>query len=210
MEAVESIIFLIEGPEDLKQGVRIPSDEPGDETKAAGYKKAFVRYALKMCTGSGKSTVVGMLSAWSILNKVNDPRAAAYSDTVLIVCPNVTIRDRLRELDPNLDEISLYRTRQLVPLHRMTDLRRGEVFITNWHKLERRELSDANGTTARVVECGTPVEKVRILKIGGKEAVTEADIRHQAMNGAFEIIRELRDTKGGLTGFEVKETRYYE
>lgn len=208
-EAVESIIFLIEGPEDLKQGIRIPSDEPGDDAKSAGYK-AFVRYAVKMCTGSGKSTVMGMLAAWSILNKVNDPRNSAYSDTVLIVCPNVTIRDRLRELDPNLDEISLYRTRQLVPLHRMSDLRRGEVFITNWHNLERRELSDVNGTTARVVKRGVPVEKTRTLKIGGKEALTEADIRQQAMNGAFEIVRELRDTKGTLTGFEARETRYYE
>jgi hypothetical protein len=28
-----------------------------------------------------------------------------------VVCPNVTIRSRLRELDPNEDEASIYRTR---------------------------------------------------------------------------------------------------
>ena len=163
-----------------------------------------------MATGSGKTTVMGMLCAWSILNKVAQPQAAAYSDTVLIVCPNVTIRDRLRELDPNLDELSLYRTRQMVPLHRMPDLRRGEVVITNWHKLERRELGDVNGTSARVVKRGVPVDKQRTVKLGGRDELTEADIRHRATTGAFDIVRELRDTKGMLTGFEVKETRYFE
>lgn len=209
LEAVEAVLFLVEGPEDLKQGVVVPPNEPGDDAKADGYK-AFVRYALKMATGSGKTTVMGMLCAWSILNKVAQPQAAAYSDTVLIVCPNVTIRDRLRELDPNLDELSLYRTRQLVPLHRMPDLRRGEVFITNWHNLERRELGDVNGTSARVVKRGVPVEKQRTVKLGGRDGLSEADIRHRATTGAFDILRELRDAKGALTGFEVKETRYFE
>ena len=69
-------------------------------------------------TGSGKTTVMGMLAAWSILNKVSNPQAPEYSDTVLILCPNVTIRDRRQELDPNLDEASLCRTRDLVPAHR--------------------------------------------------------------------------------------------
>ncbi|WP_031409224.1 BPTD_3080 family restriction endonuclease [Thiomonas sp. FB-Cd] len=209
LEAVETVLFLVEGPDDLKQGVNVPTDEPGGDAKEAGYK-AFVRYALKMATGSGKTTVMGMLAAWSILNKVAQPQNPAYSDTVLLVCPNVTIRDRLRELDPNLDELSLYRTRQLVPLQRMPDLRRGEVFITNWHNLERRELSDVNGKSARVVKRGVPVEKLRTVKLGGRDDLSEADIRQQALTGAFDIVRELRDAKGRLTGFDVREVRYYE
>lgn len=209
LEAAETVLFLTEGPADLKQGIKVPLDEPGADAKAQGYK-AFTRYALKMATGTGKTTVMGMLAAWSILNKVAQPRAAAYSDTVLIVCPNVTIRDRLRELDPNLDELSLYRTRQLVPLHRMADLRRGEVFITNWHNLERRELSDVNGTSAKVVKRGVPVETVHIVKLGGRARVTEADVRQQALTGAFEIVQELRDKKGKLKEFRVREVRYYE
>lgn len=209
LEAVETVLFLVEGPEDLKQGVTVPSDQPGDDAKAEGYK-AFVRYALKMATGSGKTTVMGMLAAWSILNKVSQPKASAYSDTVLIICPNVTIRDRLRELDPNLDELSLYRTRQLVPLHRMPDLRRGEVFITNWHNLERREVGDVNGVAARVVKRGVPVEKVRTIKLGGKLNLSEADVRQQSAAGGFEIVSELRDPKGMLIGFDVRETRYFE
>ena len=90
---------------DRLQGIQVPPDEPGAAARKDGYK-AFMRYALKMATGSGKTTVMGMLAAWSILNKVTDPQNAAYSDTVLIVCPNVTIRDRLQELNPERDAVS--------------------------------------------------------------------------------------------------------
>src|SRR5450759_3883947 len=158
IEAALAVIFLTEATPDLIHGIQIPPDDPGPEAKAKGYK-AFVRCALKMATGTGKTTVMGMLAAWQILNKVANPQNASYSDTVLIICPNVTIRDRLRELDPNLDVLSLYRTRELVPVHRMADLRRGEVFITNWHNLERRELSDVNGVSAKVVKRGVPITR---------------------------------------------------
>ena len=88
-EAAESIIFLTEGRRDLRQGIEVPSDEPSDAQKADLGYRAFRRYSCKMATGSGKTTVMGLLAAWSILNKVHDRSNAAYSDTVLVVCPNV-------------------------------------------------------------------------------------------------------------------------
>lgn len=150
VEAAEAIIFLIEAAEIYRKGIpEIPVDEPGQESKAAGVR-AFVRYACKMATGSGKTTVMGMLAAWSILNRVLSPRDDRFSDTVLIVCPNVTIRERLQELNPALGDLSLYRTRQLVPVHRMEDLRRGEVMIANWHRLAKKETNVVNGDSAKV------------------------------------------------------------
>jgi type III restriction enzyme len=207
LEAVETLIFLVEGPPDLLQGVHVPSDEPGAAAREAGYK-AFRRYALKMATGSGKTTVMGMLAAWSILNKVTDPKNAAYSDTVLIVCPNVTIRDRLQELNPERDELSLYRMRELVPAHRMAELRRGEVFVTNWHNLERRETRDVNGQSSRVVKRGQAVERVRTIKVTA--TVTADQIRHQATVGAFEIVAVETKRDGTPKTFVVKETQYQE
>ena len=38
-----------------------------------------------MATGSGKTTVMGMLAAWSILNKVNDRNDSRFSDVVPVV-----------------------------------------------------------------------------------------------------------------------------
>lgn len=207
IEAAETAIFLVEGPADLLQGVDIPSDEPGPAARKEGYK-AFQRIALKMATGSGKTTVMGMLAAWSILNKVSDTQNAAYSDTVLIVCPNVTIRDRLQELDPARDELSLYRTRELVPAHRMSELRRGEVFVTNWHNLERREMRDVNGQGSRVVKRGQPVEKIRTIKV--TTTLTAEQIKHQATVGAYQIVGVESKRDGTPKAFTVKETQYLE
>src|SRR3970040_1782292 len=102
-----------------------------------------------METGSGKTTVMGMLAAWSILNKQADRSDSRFSDVVFIVCPNVTIRDRLLELDPKRVEASLYRTRDLVPPHMMTALTQGHVVVTNWHVLEPQDLSGSNKVDKR-------------------------------------------------------------
>lgn len=160
LEAAETIIFLVEAADIYKKNMPlVPLDKPGEKTLAEGYK-TFIRYACKMATGTGKTTVMGMLSAWSILNRVAAPTDDRFSDTVLIVCPNVTIRERLQELDPAMGDISLYRTRQLVPGHRMEELRRGEVMIVNWHKLAKKETNSVNGDSAKVVKTGVATEIV--------------------------------------------------
>jgi type III restriction enzyme len=207
IEAVETVIFLIEGPQDLQQGLSIPLDEPGPTAREQGYR-AFVRYALKMATGSGKTTVMGMLAAWSILNKVANPQAPEYSDTVLIICPNITIRDRLQELSPERDEISLYRTRELVPAHRMVELRRGEVYVTNWHNLELRQLGGVHGQGARVVKRGAAREETRQIKV--TPVMTAEEVRRQAALGAFQILAVESKRDGSPKAYTVKETRYYE
>jgi len=90
LEAAETVIFLTEARPDLLQGIDVPREEGGD----------FVRRACKMATGSGKTVVMGMLAAWSILNKVASRTDGRFSDVVLVICPNVTIRNRLRERIP--------------------------------------------------------------------------------------------------------------
>ena len=194
IEAAETMIFLVEGADADKKGMPpIPRDEPGVEGKAAGLR-AFTRYACKMATGTGKSTVMGMLAAWSILNRVAEPTDERFSDTILIVCPNITIRDRLKELDPALGDISLYRTRQLVPTQRMEDLRKGEVMIANWHKLAKLEASSVNGDSARVVKTGVPVQ---VVKNGGK-ANESVEVRYVESDRAW--LNRIRSELGNGRG----------
>ena len=64
-EAAETVSFLVEARAEFRQGLEVPRDEPSDDKKAEGYV-GFLRYACKMATGSGKSTVMGMLAASSI------------------------------------------------------------------------------------------------------------------------------------------------
>jgi type III restriction enzyme len=216
LEAAETIIFLNEARRDLAQGIDIPLDEPSDQQKTERGYKAFRRYACKMATGSGKTTVMGMIAAWSILNKVHDRSNARYSDVVLVVCPNVTIRSRLAELDPRLGDASLYRKADLVPPHLMPDLTQGHVLITNWHVFEP-QTSQAGGVSGRVVKAGRRETVPEIVHIGpktttarGRRYLTSEEYSRQASLGMIEVIDEEKDNDGNVKYARVTRDRYVE
>ena len=214
-EAAETIIFLTEARADFRQGISIPRDDPSDAEKAEGYT-GFLRYACKMATGAGKTTVMGMLAAWSILNKVNDRSDGRFSDVVLIVCPNVTIRNRLGELDPERGEASLYRTRDLVPRHLMTLLTQGRVLVTNWHVFEPQAVQ-TGGVSAKVSKAGVPLRTRETIKIGAKTTtargsryLTLEDYERQVAAGLLKVLEEERDRGGNLKEVRVESARYVE
>jgi type III restriction enzyme len=215
IEAAETVILLAEARQDFLQGIELPLDEPGEEGKEKGYS-AFRRYACKMATGGGKTTVMGMVAAWSILNKVNDRADGRFSDTVLAVCPNVTIRSRLQELDPLLGEASLYRTRDLVPAHLMPDLTKGRVIITNWHVFEPQS-AQTGGTSAKVSKAGTAVRTLESITIAsksttarGKRYLTAQDLELQIAQEMVTVKSEDRDPQGHLKKVLVESVRYVE
>lgn len=215
LESAASIIFLKEARSDFLQGIEIPSDEISDERQAEGYR-SFQRYACKMATGAGKTTVMGMLAAWSILNKINSRNDARFSDTILIVCPNVTIKNRLQELDPGRGEGSLYRTRDLVPPHLMPDLARGRVLVTNWHVFEPQGIQ-TSGVSVKVTKAGMPINIVEKIHIGpktttarGSRYITLNDLDCQVSAGLLDILEEDRDRQGNLQKVKVRSIKYVE
>jgi type III restriction enzyme len=212
VEAAETIIFLTEARPDFRQGIEIPRDEPSDERKQEEGFTGFVRYACKMATGSGKTTVMGMIAAWSILNKVNDRGDARFSDVALIVVPNVTIRDRCRELDPELGEASLYRSRDLVPGHLLERLRQGRVIVKNWHVFEPQSVS--RGDSAKVIRRGREVLTNETIRIGekndtrrGTRILTRETLRQQIGNGLIEVIKGDPETDMAV---KIRSRRYVE
>ena len=216
LEAAETVIFLVEGRPDLRQGINVPWDEPSADAQAKGYK-AFRRYACKMATGAGKTTVMGMLIAWSILNKINTKGDARFSDVALVVCPNVTIRNRLQELDPSLGEASLYRKRDLVPPGQMmTDLTKGRVIVTNWHVFEPQGVQ-TGGVTSRANKSGVPKIVRETVRIGaktatthGKRYLTQQAFDAQVAQGSIVVLSENRDAQQNLISVEVQSTKYVE
>jgi type III restriction enzyme len=54
------------------------------------------------------------------------------------VAPGLTIRDRLRVLQPN-DPDSYYQSRELVPGDMLGDIERAKIVITNFHAFKLRE-----------------------------------------------------------------------
>ena len=215
LDAAETVIFLREARADFLQGIEISRDEPSEQQKAEG-KSAFLRYACKMATGSGKTTVMGMVAAWSILNKVNNRNDARFSDVALVVCPNVMIRHRLRELDPELGEASIYRTRDLVPPHLMPSLTQGRVLVMNWHGFEPQRVS-TGGVGAKVVKAGVALRIRATISISAKTTtargtryLTETDFHRQVAAGMITVIEEKRDDEGNLVKVHVESVRYVE
>ncbi len=217
LEAAETVIFLKEARSDFLQGIEIPREEVSEEQHANGVT-GFERVACKMATGSGKSTVMAMLAAWSILNKVNDRADARFSDVVMIVTPNITIRDRLRELDPLAGDASLYRTRDLVPPHMMPLLARGRVLVTNWHVLATQATGGTGGVSSRVVHTGVPLVRQEKIVIGEKTTTArgsrymtlEAFEAHVA-SGGVEVVGEPElHPDGSLKSVRIRSTEYVE
>ena len=92
------------------------------------------RYACKMATGSGKTVVMAMLVAWAFCNRGATPGDPRFPRRALVVCPNLTIRDRLRVLRPS-DPGSYYEQFDVVPSALRPALAGGRVLVTNWHRL---------------------------------------------------------------------------
>ena len=106
----------------------------------------LMRMALKLATGAGKTTVMAMLIAWQTVNAVRHPQSKRFTRGFLIVTPGITIRDRLRVLQPN-DPDSYYADRELLPSDMLPDLQKAKIVITNYHAFKQRErIKLAKGT----------------------------------------------------------------
>ena len=97
-----------------------------------------MRLALKLATGAGKTTVMAMIIAWQTINAVRQPGSSRFTRGFLVVTPGLTIRDRLRVLQPN-DPDSYYKDRELVPSDMLGELDRAKIVITNYHAFKLRE-----------------------------------------------------------------------
>jgi type III restriction enzyme len=66
------------------------------------------------------------------------PTASKFTRGFLICAPGLTIKDRLRVLQPN-DPDSYYASRELVPSDMLDDMGRAKIVITNYHAFKLRE-----------------------------------------------------------------------
>ena len=124
LDAIETLIWLTEAPYADKVGVNIPGDGG-----------LFKRLCTKLCTGGGKTSVMAMLIAWQVCNKVTYPHDKRFSKNVFVVAPNLTVKNRLAGLQPGGDN-NEYSAFSVVPVSLQEKLNQGKVLILNWQALE--------------------------------------------------------------------------
>ena len=139
VEAVETVIWLTEVAPKLGRQEREILERLGAASEQSN--SGLSRLALKLATGAGKTTVIAMLIAWQTINAVRRPNSRNFTRGFLVVTPGLTIRDRLRVLQPN-DPDSYYQSRELVPRDMLVDLEHARIVITNFHAFKLRETLD--------------------------------------------------------------------
>jgi type III restriction enzyme len=168
----------------------------------------LMRLALKLATGAGKTTVMAMLIAWQTINAVRRPGTKKFTRGFLVVTPGLTIKERLRVLQPN-DPDSYYESRELVPSDMIEDVKRAKIVITNYHAFklrERMELSkggrsllQGRGEPLRTLETeGQMLQRVMPELMGMKNILVLNDEAHHCYRekpGATDVAALKGDEK---------------
>jgi type III restriction enzyme len=210
VEAVEVAIWLTEVAPKVARGKRFLDHLDNANHDA---NPELQRLALKLATGAGKTTVMAMLIAWQTVNAVRQPNSKKFTRGFLVVSPGITIRDRLRVLQPN-DPDSYYESRELVPSDMLRDLEHAKIVITNYHAFMLRErieiskggrslLEGRGGEPLNTLETeGQMLQRVMPGLMGMKNIMVINDEAHHCYR---EKQRDEEDTDDDLTGDERKE-----
>lgn len=146
-EALETAIWLAEVADRQDGGPILRQLREANDSN----NPLLSRTAFKMATGTGKTTVMGMIIAWQCLNRLANPHDGRFTDCFLIVTPGITIRDRLRVLMPG-DPESVYRKLNLVPEHFRDSIARAKIIITNYHQFRLAEKVNVGKLTKQMLD----------------------------------------------------------
>lgn len=216
VEAVETAIWLTEVAPQSKHGKRV-LDHLAAANKDANPE--LMRLALKLATGAGKTTVMAMLIAWQTINAVRHPGSKNFTRGFLVCAPGLTIKDRLRVLQPN-DPNSYYKDRELLPGDMLDDMSRAKIVITNYHAFKMRErielskggrqlLQGRTGEEPKTLETeGQMLQRVMPDLMGMKNILAINDEAHHCYREKPSGDLEFTDEKGDkLTGDELKDAK---
>ncbi len=164
LEAVETVIWLTEVAPGAGQDAKGFLEHLANANNDANPE--LLRLALKLATGAGKTTVMAMLIAWQAINAVRRPNSKKFTRGFLVVTPGLTIKDRLRVLQPN-DPDSYYQSRELIPSDMFEDVKRAKIVITNYHQFKLRERMELS-SGGRALLQGRGGEELNTLETEGQ------------------------------------------
>lgn len=201
LEAIETLIWWIEGPAEHKQGIYIHGD--GGE---------WERLCNKMATGSGKTTVMSMIITWQVLNALTYPKRREFSKSVFVVAPGITVKERLQVLYPGHEQ-NVYDEFGLCPNDAMRQkINQVEILVENWHQLMPLKQADRS-----VVRKGKESDEAFTRRVLGKLAsakdiIVINDEAHHAYRIPADIKVSAADRKAAAeAGIDLEEaTRWIE
>ena len=181
LEAIDTLIWLIEASPEYKQGILVPGDGG-----------AWQRFCNKMATGTGKTTVMAMIITWQVLNALTYPkRNKDFSQAIFIVAPGITVKERLRVLYPGEPD-NFYDYFDLCPSEALRQkLNQVELLVENWHTLMPLKQSDRS-----VVKKGAESDEAFTRRVLGKLATNrDLVIINDEAHHAYRIPAELKISK---------------
>ena len=149
-EAVETIIYLYDVVR-VKDKYDLLRYDSSGAVSAGMFDESWLRFVVKMATGTGKTKVMSLVLAWCYFHKLYEPESM-LARNFLVIAPNIIVLDRIRTdfdgqriffedpvLPDNGYEGHNWRDDFQLTLHIQDDVnvtrKTGNIFLTNIHRV---------------------------------------------------------------------------
>ena len=198
LDAIETLIWWVEGPPTFKQGISLPGDGGPWE-----------RICNKMATGTGKTTTMGLIITWQVLNALTYPKRKEFSAAIFVVAPGITVKERLQVLYPGHDK-NVYDEFRLCPNDALRHkVNQGAVLVENWHSLMPLKELDRS-----VVKKGAESDEAFTRRVLGRLAgYTDISVINDEAHHAYRQRAEVKVSKKQAQEFGIdldEATRWIE
>jgi len=192
-EAVETVIWLydvekVKGKYDLIKFDKLGRVSPNM------FDEDWMRFVIKMATGSGKTKVMSLLLAWSYFHKLYE-EDSELSKNFLVITPNIIVLDRIKS---DFEGLKIFYEDPILPengymgnnwendfqlkLHLQDDIgtisKSGNIFLTNIHRVyegDVRESSFEDNNTSDYFLGNKVIGKTNDSKVDLGEIIREVD-----------------------------------
>lgn len=158
-EAVETIIWIYDVDKTTSKYDLIKFDKLG-RVSPNMFAEDWLRFVIKMATGSGKTKVMSLLLAWSYFHKLYE-EDSELSKNFLLITPNIIVLDRIKSdfeglkifyedpiLPDNGYEGQNWEDDFQVKLHLQDEVgtisKSGNIFLTNIHRVYEGDINEAS------------------------------------------------------------------
>lgn len=158
-EAVETVVYLHDVVQ-IKDKYDLMRFDSTGLVSAGMFDENWIRYVIKMATGSGKTKVLSLILAWSFYNKLYEEESD-LSRNFLLITPNIIVLDRIKNdfdglkiffedpvIPPNGYEGQNWRDDFQLTVHLQDEVniarKYGNIFLTNIHRVFDNNQKDAS------------------------------------------------------------------